>query len=114
MVDPPIFIGVVAWWSAKSGLVGHRRGRHPRTSAEHSWQTVMQSLYDGRRRCRPPRSGAETILLPWSHQPKEHRRGRPTKNYLRSCLRPSLSFCTLRVGHYLRSDSCYLHIKEDA
>ena len=56
----------------------------------------------------------ETLLLPWSHRPKGHRRGRPPNNYLRSCPRPNFSPCILRVGLYLLSISCYPHIKEAA
>ena len=75
-MDPPVFINWLPGGSAKTQPTGHRRGRPPRTDCEHSWQTVLLSLYDGRRRGRPPRQ-----ILPWSHRPKRHRRGRPPNNY---------------------------------
>ena len=111
LVDPPLFITWLPGGSTKTRPPGHRRGRPPRTSSEHSWQTVLLSVHDGRCSGCPPRSALET-LLPWSHQPKGHRRGRPPIYYLRSCPRPTLSFCILHVGHYLLSNSCYPHIKE--
>ena len=112
LANPPIFITWLPGGSAKTRPAAHRRGRPPRTPDEHSWQTVLQSLHDGRRRRRPPRSALET-LLPWSNRPKGHRRGRPPKNYLRLCPRPNLSFCILSCWA-LSSNSCYPHFKEDA
>ena len=75
-VDPPVFINWLPGGSAKTRPTGHRRGRPPRTDCEHSWKKVLLSLYDGRRRSRPPRQ-----VLPWSLRPKGHRRGRPPNNY---------------------------------
>ena len=75
-VDPPVFINWLPGGSAKTRPTGHRRGRPPRTDFEHSWQKVLLSLYDGRRRGHPPRQ-----VLPWSHRLKGHRRGRPPNNY---------------------------------
>ena len=75
-VDPPVFINWLPGGLAKTRPTGHRRGRPPRTDFEHSWQNVLLSLYDGRRRDRPPRQ-----VLPWSLRPKGHRRGRPSNNY---------------------------------
>ena len=75
-VDPPVFINWLPGGSAKTRPTGHRRGRPPRTDYEHSWQKVLLSLYDGRRRGRPPGPA-----LPWSLRPKGHRRGRPPNNY---------------------------------
>ena len=51
-VDPPVFINWLPGGSAKTRPTGHRRGRPPRTDYEHSWQKVLLSLYDGRRRGR--------------------------------------------------------------
>ena len=59
-VDPPIFNTWLPGGSAKTRPAGHRRGRPPRTSGEHSLQTVLLSPNDGRRRGRPPRSALET------------------------------------------------------
>ena len=98
--DLPIFITWLPGGSAKTRPAGHRRGRLTRTSGEHSWQEVLLSLFDGRRRNRLPRAAVE-ILLPWSHHPSS----RP---------RPNLFSCILPIGHYLLSNSCYTHIKEDA
>ena len=114
LADPPIFLMWLPGGSAKTRSAGHRCGRPPRTSCEHSWQKVLLSCYDGRRRGRPPRSAAETLLLSWSHRPKGHRRGRPPNNYPRSCSRPNLTLCILRVGQHFLSNSCYPHIKEGA
>ena len=75
----PIFIKWLPGVSAKTRPTGHRRGRPPRRDCEHSWQKVLLSLYDGRRRGRKPRP---VFLLPWSHRPKGHRRGRPPDNSL--------------------------------
>ena len=75
-VDPPVFINWLPGGSAKTRPTGHRRGRPPRTDCEHSWKKVLLSLYDGRRRGRPPYQ-----VLPWSLRPKGHRRGRPPNNY---------------------------------
>ena len=75
-VDPPVFINWMPCGLAKTRPTGHRRGRPPRTDFEHSWQKVLLSLYDGRRRGRPP-----CQVLPWSLRPKRHRRGRPPNNY---------------------------------
>ena len=75
-VDPPVFIKWLPGGSAKTRPTGHRRGRPPRTDCEHSWKKVLLSLYDGRRRGRPPHQ-----VLPWSLRPKGHRRGRPPNNY---------------------------------
>ena len=75
-VDPPVFINWLPGGSAKTRPTGHRRGQPPRTDYEHSWQKVLLSLYDGRRRGRPPRQ-----VLPWLLRPKGHRRGRPPNNY---------------------------------
>ena len=113
LADPPIFITWLPGGSTKTRPAGHGLGRPPGTSGEHSWQTVLLSLHDGFRRGRSPRSALETRLT-WSHQPKGHWRGRPPNNYLRLCPPPILSFCVLRVGHYLLSNSCYPHFKEDA
>ena len=49
-VDPPVFINWLPGGSAITRPTGHRRGRPPRTDYEHSWQKVLLSLYDGRRR----------------------------------------------------------------
>ena len=115
VANPSIFITWLPGGSAKTRPAGHRRGRPPRTASEHSWQKVFLSFYDGRRRGRPPRRlVAETLLLSSSHRPKGHRRGRPPNNYPRSCSRPNLLFCILRVEHYFLSNSCYPHIKEGA
>ena len=100
LANPPIFVRGLPGGSAKTRPAGHRRGRQPRTPCEHSWQKVLLSFYDGRRRGRPRRSAAETLLLSWSHRPKGHRRGRPPNNYPRSCSRPNLSFCTLSIRHF--------------
>ena len=75
-VDPPVFINWLPGGLAKTRPTGHRRGRPPHTDFEHSWQKVLLSLYDGRRRGCPPRQ-----VLPWSLRPKGHRRGRPPNNY---------------------------------
>ena len=75
-MDPPVFINWLPGGLAKTRPTGHRRGRPQRTDFEHSWQKVLLSLYDGRRRGRPPRQ-----VLPWSLRPKGHRRGRPPNNY---------------------------------
>ena len=75
-VDPPVFINWLPGGLAKTRPTGQRRGRPPRTDFEHSWQKVLLSLYDGRRRDRPPRQ-----VLPWSLRLKGHRRGRPPNNY---------------------------------
>ena len=75
-VDPPVFINWLPGGLAKTRPTGHRRGRPPHTDFEHSWQKVLLSLFDGRRRSRPPRPA-----LPWSLRPKGHRRGRPPNNY---------------------------------
>ena len=77
-MDPPIFIKWLPGGSAKTRPTGHRCGRPPRTDCEYSWQKVLLSLYNRRRRGRPPRP---VCLLPWSHRPKVHRRGRPPNNY---------------------------------
>ena len=77
-VDQPIFIKWLQNGSTKSRPTGHRRGRPPRTSGEHSLHKVLLSLHRGRRRGRPPRS---VLLLPWTHRPKGHRRGRPPNIY---------------------------------
>ena len=74
-VDPPTFIKWLPGGSAKTRPTGQRRGRPQR---RHSWQNFLLSLYDGRRCGRPPRSA---LLLPWSHRPKGHKRGRPPDNY---------------------------------
>ena len=74
-VDPPVFINWLPSGLAKTRPAGHRRGRPQRTDCEHSWQKVLLSLYDGRRRGRPPRQ-----VLPWSLRPKGHRRGCPPNN----------------------------------
>ena len=100
LANSPIFVRGLPGGSAKFRPAGHRRGRPPRTPCEHSWQKVLLSFYDGRRRGCPPRSAAETLLLSWSHRPKGHRRGRPPNNYPRLCSRPNLSFCILSIGHY--------------
>ena len=76
-VDPPVFINWLPGGLAKTRSTGHRRGRPPRTDFEHSWQKVLLSLYDGRRRGRPP----PRPVLPWSLRPKGHTRGRPPNNY---------------------------------
>ena len=114
LADPPIFITWLHGGSAEPRPAGHKRGRPPRTSGEHSWRKVLLSFYDGRRRGHRPRSAAETLLVPWLHRPKRHRRGRPPNNYLSSCPRPNISFCILRVGHYLLSNSCYPQMKKGA
>ena len=75
-VDPPVFINWLPGGLAKTRPTGHRRSRPTRTDFEHSWQKVLLSLYDGRRRGRPPRQ-----VLSWSLRPKGHRRGRPPNNY---------------------------------
>ena len=100
LANPPIFVRGLPGASARTRPAGHRRGRQPRFPCEHSLQTVLLSFYDGRRRGRPPRSAAETLLLSLSHRPKGHRRGCPPNNYPRSCSRPNLSFCTLGIEHY--------------
>ena len=114
LANSPIFVRGLPGGSAKTRPAGLRRCRPPRTPCEHSWQKVLRSFYDGRRRGRPPRSAVETLLLSWSHRPKGHTRGRPPNNYPRSCSRPNLSFCILGIGHYFLSNSCYPHIKEGA
>ena len=63
LADPPVFLMCLPGGSANTRLAEHRRGRPPRTSGEHSWQTVLLFLHDGRRRGRPPCSAAETLLL---------------------------------------------------
>ena len=70
-MDPPVFINWLPGGLAKTRPTGHRRGRPPRTDFEHSWQKVLLSLYDRRRRGRPPRQ-----VLPWSL-----RSGRLPNNY---------------------------------
>ena len=114
VADPPFFLMWLPGGSAKTRPAGHRRGRPPRTSCEHSWQKVLLFLHDGRRRGRPPRSAAELLLLSWSHRPKGQKPGRPPNNNPRSCSRPNLSFCILPFGHYLLSNCCNPHIKEGA
>ena len=52
-VDAPIFKTWLPGGSAKTRPAGHRRGRPPPTSGEQSWQTVLLSHHDGRRRGRP-------------------------------------------------------------
>ena len=44
LVDPPIFITWLPGGSAKTRPDGHRRGRPPRTSGEHSWQKSYYSF----------------------------------------------------------------------
>ena len=87
LVDPPIFIQWLPGGSAKTRPAGHRRSQLPRTSGQRSRQTKLLFLHDGSRRGLPPRPATETLLLPLSHLPKGHRRGRSSKNYLRSCPR---------------------------
>ena len=41
LVDPPNFSRGLPGRSSKTRLAGHRRGRLPRTSCEHSWQEVV-------------------------------------------------------------------------
>ena len=53
LVDPPIFITWLPRGSTKTRPPGHRRGRPPRTSGEHLWQTMLLSLHDGRHHGRP-------------------------------------------------------------
>ena len=42
-VDPPTFNTWLPGGSAKTRPAGHRRGRPPRTSGEHSWQTLKST-----------------------------------------------------------------------
>ena len=49
-VEPLVFINWLPGGLAKTRPTGRRRGRPPRTDFEHSWQKVLSSLYDGRRR----------------------------------------------------------------
>ena len=101
-MDPPIFISSLPGGSVKTRPTGHRRGGPPRTDCEHSLQNFLLSLYDGRRRGRPPRP----VLLPWLHQPKGHRRGRPPNNYPRLETDPvsTIFFISFRKIH-----ACFLH-----
>ena len=100
-VDPPVFINWLPGGSAKTRPTGHRRDRPPRTDCEHSWKKVMLSLYDGRRRGRPPRQ-----VLPWSLRPKGHRRGRPPNNY--SSLETDPVSTVFSIG--FPDASCLLHV----
>ena len=100
-VDPPVFINWLPGGSAKTRPTGHRRGRPPRTDFEHSWQKVLLSLYDERRRGRPPRQ-----ILPWSLRPKGHRRGRPPNNH--SSLETDPVSTVFFIG--LPDASCLLHV----
>ena len=75
LANPPIFVRGLPGGSAKTRPARHRRGRPPRTPCEHSWQKMLLSFYDGRRRGRPPRRSAAENLLLTSHRPKGHRRG---------------------------------------
>ena len=100
-VDPPVFINWFPGGLAKTRPTGHRRGRPPCTDFEHSWQKVLLSLYDGRRRGRPPRQ-----VLPWSLRPKGHRRGRPPNNY--SSLETDPVSTVFFIG--FPDASCLLHV----
>ena len=100
-VDPPVFINWLPGGSAKTRPTGHRRGRPPRTDYEHSWQKVLLSLYDGRRRGRPPHQ-----VLPWLLRPKGHRRGRPPNNY--SSLETDPVSTVFFIG--FPDASCLLHV----
>ena len=100
-VDPPVFINWLPGGSAKTRPTGHRRGQPPRTDYEHSWQKVLLSLYDGRRRGRPPRQ-----VLPWLLLPKGHRRGRPPNNY--SSLETDPVSTAFFIG--FPDASCLLHV----
>ena len=100
-VEPPVFINWLPGGSAKTRPTGHRRGRPPRTDCEHSWKKVLLSLYDGRRRGRPPHQ-----VLPWSLRPKGHRRGRPPNNY--SILETDPVSRIFFIG--FPDDSCLLHV----
>ena len=100
-VDPPVFINWLPGGLAKTRPTDHRRGRPPRTDFEHSWQKVLLSLYDGRRRGRPPRQ-----VLPCSHRPKGHRRGRPPNNY--SSLETDPVSTVFSIG--FPDASCLLHV----
>ena len=100
-VDLPVFINWLPGGSAKTQPTGHRRGRPPCTDCEHSWQKVLLSLHDGRRRGRPPRQ-----VLPWSHRPKGHRRGRPPNNY--SSLETDPVSTVFFIG--FPDASCLLHV----
>ena len=100
-VDPPVFINWLPGGSAKTRPTGHRRGRPPRTDYEHSWQKVLLSLYDERRRGRPPRQ-----VLPWLLRPKGHRRGRPPNNY--SSLETDPVSTVFFIG--FPDASCLLHV----
>ena len=98
-IDYLIFTRGLPGGSSKSRPSGHTRGRPPHTSCEHSWEEVLVRQYDGRRRGRPPRS---VLRLPWSHRPKEHRRGRPPDNY------PSLETDPVSMIFRLPDTSCSL------
>ena len=67
---------------------------------------MLLRQYDPRRRGRPPRSAAESRLLPWSHRPKGHTRARPPNNY------PSLETDPVSIGFFIGfpDDSCLLHV----
>ena len=101
-VDPPVFINWLPGGLAKTRPTGHRRGRPPRTDFEHSWQKVLLSLYDGRRRDRPPRQ-----VLPWSLRPKGHRRGRPPNNYSSLEIDPEFSLSDFLMLHACCMSCCY-------
>ena len=100
-VDPPVFINLLPGGSAKTRPTGHRRCRPPRTDCEHSWQKILLSLFDGRRRRRPPRQ-----VLPWLLRPKGHRRGRPPNNY--SSLETNPVSTVFFIG--FPDASCLLHV----
>ena len=85
-VDPPVFINWLPGGSAKTRPTGHRRGRPPHTDFEHSWQKVLLSLYDGRRR--------------------PFRRGRPPNNY--SSLETDPVSTVFFIG--FPDASCLLHV----
>ena len=62
-----------------------------RSFSEHSWQNVLLSFYDGRRRGRPSRSA---LVLPWLHRPKLPKwRGCPLNKYID---RPTLQLILLQ------------------
>ena len=71
-----------------------------RSFSEHSWQNVLLSFYDGRRRGRPPCSA---LVLPWLHRPKlPERRGCPPNKYPRQTHPPTYP-PAIYVGHLFMS-----------
>ena len=102
-VDPSVFINWLPRCSAKTQPTGHRRDRPPRTDCEHSWQKILLSLYDGRRRGRPPRQ----VLPHIDRRDKGVAVLRTTIPALRQTQSPQFSLLVFLMLHACCMSCCY-------